>query len=85
MFPGYENLRDNDGDGFGDEVIDPTKNNGHSDILVPPSLTTEDYLEYQFTADNLEQFTGYVIKVVATTTNQSDIPTFQDIRTLAFA
>ena len=48
MFPGYENLRDNDGDGFGDEVIDPTKNNGHSDILVPPSLTTEDYLEYQF-------------------------------------
>ena len=85
MFPGYENLRDNDGDGFGDEVIDPTKNNGHPDILVPPSLTTDDYLEYQFTADNLEQFTGYVIKVVATTTNQSDIPTFQDIRTLAFA
>ena len=85
LFPGYENLVDTDGDGFGDAVVNIAANTGHPDTLVPPSLTPNDYLEYQFTADNLEQFTGYVIKVVCTTTNQSKIPTFRDIRTIALA
>ena len=85
LFPGYENLLDTNGDGFGDEVINIAANTGHPDVLVPPSLTPNDYLEYQFTADNLEQFTGYVIKVVCTTTNQSKVPTFRDIRTIALA
>jgi hypothetical protein len=85
LFPGYENLIDTDGDGFGDEVINIAANTGHPDVIVPPSLTNNDYLEYQFTADNLEQFTGYVIKVVCTTTNQSKIPSFRDIRTIALA
>ena len=85
LFPGYENLIDTDGDGFGDQVINIAANTGHPDVLVPPSLTPNDYLEYQFTADNLEQFTGYVIKIVCTTTNQSKVPTFRDIRTIALA
>jgi len=85
LFPGYENLIDTDGDGFGDEVINIAANTGHPDVIVPPSLTNNDYLEYQFTADNLEQFTGYVIKIVCTTTNQSKIPSFRDIRTIALA
>ena len=85
LFPGYENLLDTNGDGFGDEVINIAANTGHPDVLVPPSLTPNDYLEYQFTADNLEQFTGYVIKIVCTTTNQSKVPTFRDIRTIALA
>ena len=85
LFPGYENLIDTDNDGFGDEVINIAANTGHPDSIVPPSLTPNDYLEYQFTADNLEQFTGYVIKIVSTTTNQSKVPTFRDIRTIALA
>lgn len=85
LFPGYENLIDTNGDGFGDQVINIAANTGHPDVLVPPSLTPNDYLEYQFTADNLEQFTGYVIKIVCTTTNQSKVPTFRDIRTIALA
>jgi hypothetical protein len=85
LFPGYENLIDTNGDGFGDEVVNIAANTGHPDVLVPPSLTPNDYLEYQFTADNLEQFTGYVIKVVCTTTNQSKVSTFRDIRTIALA
>ena len=85
LFPGYENLIDTDGDGFGDEVVNVAANTGHPDAIVPPSLTPNDYLEYQFTADNLEQFTGYVIKIVCTTTNQSKVPMFRDIRTLALA
>ena len=85
LFPGYETLIDTDNDGFGDEVINIAANTGHPDSIVPPSLTPNDYLEYQFTADNLEQFTGYVINIVSTTTNQSKVPTFRDIRTIALA
>jgi hypothetical protein len=85
LFPGYENLRDTNGDGFGDEVINVAANTGHSDAIVRPSLNTDEYLEYQFTADNLEQFTGYAIKIVSTTTNQSKVPIFRDIRTIALA
>jgi hypothetical protein len=32
-FPGYDNLIDTDGDGFGDRVIDPSKNNGKPGCL----------------------------------------------------
>ena len=85
LFPGYENLRDTTGDGFGDEVINVAANTGHPDAIVRPSLTVDDYLEYQFTADNLEQFTGYVIKIISTTTNQSKVPIFRDIRSIALA
>lgn len=85
LFPGYENLRDTTGDGFGDEVINIAANTGHPDAIVRPSLDVNDYLEYQFTADNLEQFTGYAIKIVATTTNQSKVPVIRDIRTIALA
>ena len=85
LFPGYENLRDTNGDGLGDEVINIAANTGHPDAIVRPSLNTDEYLEYQFTADNLEQFTGYAIKIVSTTTNQSKVPIFRDIRTIALA
>ena len=33
-FTGFDNLEDTDGDGFGDEVIDSSKNNGKSDAFV---------------------------------------------------
>ena len=36
-FPGYDNLIDTDGDGFGDRVIDPNKNSGRADAFVPPN------------------------------------------------
>ena len=35
--------------------FDNTQNNGRSDAFVPASVNGEFY-EYQFTADNLEQF-----------------------------
>lgn len=81
LFPGYENLRDK---GTYLEVIDPSRNNGKSDIYVRPSKLDE-YLEYEFTADNLEQFTGYAIKIVFSSTNESQIPLINDIRTIALA
>ena len=34
-FPGYDNLIDDDGDGFGDRVKDPKRNSGRADAFVP--------------------------------------------------
>ena len=53
LFPGYNNLKDTDGDGYGDVVIDATLNNGTSDAFVRASNDGE-FLEYQFSADNFE-------------------------------
>ena len=82
LFPGFKNLIDTTEDGFGNLVIDPTNNDGRPDVLVPPSLDNE-FLEYQFTAENLPEFTGYIIKIVMSGRNQARPPRIKDLRTIA--
>ena len=84
LFPGFDNLNDTDGDGFGDQVIDPSKNSGKPDAFVSPSLTGE-FKEYQFSVDNLDEFTGFKIKIVSSGTNEALSPIFKDFRTIALA
>ena len=84
LFPGYDNLTDTDGDGFGDKVIDSTKNSGRPDAFVPASKDGE-FLEYQFSADELEQFTGFRIKIVSSGTNEAYAPRYKDLRVIALA
>ena len=84
LFPGFDNLRDSDGDGFGDTIIDPTKNSGKPDAFVSPSETNE-FKEYQFSVDNLDEFTGFKFKIVMSGTNEAFPPRFKDIRAMALA
>ena len=84
LFPGYDNLKDTTGNGFGDEVIDVTKNSGRADAFVPSSRDNQ-FLEYQFSVDNLDEFTGYRIKIVCSGTNEARAPRFRDFRTIALA
>ena len=83
-FPGFLNMKDTDGDGFGDEIIDLGLNDGRADAFVPPNRLNE-FSEYQFTVDNLEQFDGFVIKIVMTSTNESTPVKFKDFRAIALA
>ena len=82
LFPGYDNLTDSTGDGFGDRVIDSAKNNGRPDAFVPASIDGQ-FLEYQFSADNLGEFVGYSIKIILSGTNQASAPRIRDLRTIA--
>ena len=82
--PGFDNLTDTDGDGFGDEVIDGSKNSGRADSKVPAS-TSGEFVDYQFTADNLTEFTGFQIKIVFNGTNEAEAPKFKDLRVIALA
>lgn len=84
LFPGYDNLKDTDGDGFGDKVIDSSLNSGRPDAFVRSSKNDE-FLEYQFTADQLDQFTGFQIKIVMASTNEAYATKFKSLRVLALA
>jgi hypothetical protein len=84
LFPGYDNMRDTDSDGYGDTVIDTNLNSGRADSFITSSKDGE-YFEYQFSADQLEQFVGFRIKVVMSGTNEAKAPRFRDLRVIALA
>tara|TARA_B100000131_G_scaffold133762_1_gene130409 strand:- start:2188 stop:9438 length:7251 start_codon:yes stop_codon:yes gene_type:complete len=84
LFPGYDNLRDLDGDGFGDLVIDSALSSGRPDKLVSGSLDGE-FKEYQFSIDELDAFTGFRVKIVMSGTNEAKPPRFKDLRCIALA
>jgi len=81
LFPGYDNLRDVD---IELQVVDPAKNSGRADKLVRASKKDE-FLDYEFTANDLDEFTGFQIKVVISGTNEADPPRFKDLRVIALA
>ena len=83
-FPGYNNLTDDDGDGFGDTVKNESLNNGRADAFVSPDRLNQ-FSEYQFTADNLEEFDGFSIKIVMSSTNESTPVKLKDFRAIALA
>ena len=83
-FPGYDNLEDTDGDGFGDRIIDSAKNSGRPDARVAANAANQ-FSEYQFSVDNLEPFIGFKIKIVMSGTNEAYAPRLQDFRAIALA
>ena len=83
-FPGYKNLVDTDGDGYGDEIIDVNLNDGRPDAYVKPN-GLNDFSEYQFTINDLEQFSGFTIKIVMASTNECVPVRLKDFRAIALA
>ena len=84
LFPGFDNMKDTDGDGLGDEVINVNNNSGRPDGFIRSSAENE-FNEYQFSVDELEQFTGFQVKIVMSGTNEARPPRFQDLRVIALA
>jgi hypothetical protein len=59
-------------------------NSGRADAFVSPNDAIS-YSEYQFTANNLEQFDGFAIKIVMSSTNESTPVKLKDFRCIALA
>ena len=76
LFPGYDNLDVNL------DIVNESSNSGRSDFNVPGSRTDE-YLEYEYTIDNLSDFTGFAIKIVGSTSNQALVPNIKNLRAIA--
>ena len=51
----------------------------------PGASTADQFKEYQFSVDDLDEFTGFKIKIVSSGTNEALAPRFKDFRTLALA
>ena len=83
-FPGYLNMTDTNGDGFGDEIIDVANNDGRADAYVAPNKLDE-FSEYQFSVDDLEQFSGFTIKIVMISSNEAVFVRIKDFRVIALA
>ncbi len=80
LFPGYDNLTFTNEDGF--KVVDESLNSGLPDTFVRASLTNQ-FLDYEFTVDDLDLFTGYAIKIVMSGTNQAYAPRIRELRSIA--
>ena len=80
LFPGFKNTTKTDNDGF--IVTDESKNDGRPDTIVTPSESNQ-FKGYQFTVDNLPEFTGFTIKIVMSGTNQAQPPRIKDLRAIA--
>ena len=75
---------DTDGDGFGDDIIDLGLNDGRADAQVKKN-GQNDFSEYQFTINDLEQFDGFTIKIVMSSTNECAPVRLKDFRAIALA
>ncbi len=75
LFPGYDNLN-------GQTVINPANNNGRPDTFVRSSKEGE-FLDYEFTADDLGEFNAFKIKIEMSGTNEAEVVRIRDFRTIA--
>ena len=85
LFPGFRNLTDTTGDGFGDQLINGKASDGTPDRFVSASRTLDEFRDYQFTANDLVEFSGFQIKVIMTGSSQAYVPRIRDFRSIALA
>ena len=84
-FPGYSNIDTNG------SIIDISKNDGTSDKKVPtvdsyvPEPTSDQFREYKFTIDDVVTFKSFRVKIIATSTDQSNAPQIRNLRVISFA
>ena len=78
LMPGFNNIDING------KVIDGKNNDGRSDRQISNSIENF-FLEHQFTANSLPQFSGYQVKVELISTNQAESPSIRDFRVIALA
>ena len=79
LFPGYDNLNFVGGQLI---VVDQSKNSGLPDVKVPDS-TENEFLDYEFTVDNLDLFDEFTIKVIMSGSDQSKPVIIKDFRAVA--
>ena len=78
LMPGFDNL---DASGF---VINEKNNSGRPDTNIVASLENQ-FIDYEYTVDDLPLFTGFQIKVDITSTNQAQSAELLDFRAIAVA
>ena len=81
----YKILRSDDASDFDEIGYNFFNTNGGPDTVVNASLSATDFKEYEFTANDLDEFIAFSIKIVMQGTNTSEPPRLKDLRALALA
>ena len=55
------------------------------DTTVNESTTRDDFIEYEYTQDDLEEFIAFAIKIRISGTNSAESPRLKDLRAIALA
>ena len=58
---------------------------GGPDVITNDSTTNDDFIEYEYTEDGLEEFTSFAIKIRMQSSNSSQPPRIKDLRAIALA
>ena len=80
LFPGYSNYKI-DGNGI-KRVIDASMNDGSADSYVRESSDNQ-FKDYEYSVDDLPDFSAFSIKIVMAGTNQATPPLVRDLRAIA--
>jgi len=80
LFPGWANYQV-DGQGI-KRVVDPSMNNGSPDSKIIKNSDAS-FRDYEFSVDDLPDFDIFSIKIVMSSTNQSNPPLIKDLRAIA--
>lgn len=80
LFPGYSNYQI-DGQGI-KRVINASRNDGTADTYIQQT-SDRSFKDYEYSVDDLPDFTGFVIKIVMAGINQATPPIIKELRTIA--
>tara|TARA_B100001248_G_scaffold139809_1_gene104978 strand:+ start:3238 stop:10071 length:6834 start_codon:yes stop_codon:yes gene_type:complete len=81
----FKILRSDDASDFDEIGYNFFNTDGSPDSVVNASLSATDFKEYEYTANNLDEFIAFSIKIVMQGTNSSEPPRLKDLRALALA
>ena len=81
----FKILRSDDASDFDEIGYNFFNTNGGPDTVVNASLSDSDFKEYEYTANDLDEFIAFSIKIVMQGTNTSEAPRIKDLRAIALA
>ena len=81
----FKILRSDDASDFDEIGYNFFNTTGTPDSIVNPSLDVDDFKEYEYTANNLDEFIAFSIKIVMQGSNSSEPPRIKDLRAIALA
>jgi hypothetical protein len=81
----YKTLRSDDSGEFDEMGWKYFNTNGNPDTAVNPSVSTNDFKEYEFSVDDIPEFIAFSIKIRLTGTNGCEVPKVKNLRAIALA
>ena len=81
----FKILRSDDESDFDELGFRFFNTNGGPDVVTNDSTTDDDHIEYEYSANDLEEFTAFAIKIRMQSSNSSQPPRIKDLRAIALA